>query len=673
MDLESDIQFLKGVGPKMAENLKRLEIKRPIDLIRHYPRTYIDYQHPQSIRSLRIGELAVVSGEIVNLTIKRTSRKWVSIIEFNVNDGTGMIKIVFFNQPYLGNHFIEGQKMSFYGRVSFDFSNKIKLMSSPQFSNQNLIIPIYPETRNITSKYLSKLINHSLKLIKPGDFEFLPPEIIELANLSSAELALDQIHQPKSIAEINSAKKRLVFEELYLLSLRAQMFRQQLKKENGFSIKIADTDLVKFTKKLHFTLTTAQKKAAWQIICDLRKNQPMNRLLNGDVGSGKTIVAAMAAYSVYRAGYGVVMIAPTEILAQQHFKTLKSVLEPFGMKINLITANKKEKTEKVDLTIGTHALLFDKGQSNIALVIIDEQHRFGVMQRKSLHTQYKADNRLPHLLSMTATPIPRTLQLTLYGDLDVSLIDEMPKGRKKIITKVFTPRNESAAYDLVRREIQKGYRIFVVCPLIERSKDSENLFDLDKKSVLAEYDRLRKTVFPEFSIGLLHGRLKTKEKDQVMTDFKEGKINILVSTSVVEVGVDIPEATVMLIEDAECFGLAQLHQFRGRVGRSQYQSYCLLKTSNLAPKVLQRLAELAENESGFKLAEIDLKNRGPGQIFGQEQSGHSDLRLDWISDIFIIEKARSLAKKTLKLYPDLSKLPKLNLKLNENSSPIHLE
>jgi len=614
----------------------------------------------------------------------------MSIVEFTVIDDSSSIKIIYFNQPYLKDTFKEGEKLYFYGRVGYDFQVGSKSMASPTFSKEPQIVPIYPETKNVTSKYLGRLI----KPLLIGDLkieEFLPEFVITDADLLKPAEAITKIHQPKSLVDNDQAKKRFAFEELYLTAIKAQLFRLQLKKKKAHSINVSDQSLINFTKSLPFTLTNAQRKAAWQIITDIKQAQPMNRLLNGDVGSGKTVVAAMAIYAAKEAGLKSIVLAPTEILANQHFESLKKTLEPFKFKIGLLTSSRKEKGQGFDLLIGTHALLFDQDKiENIGLVVIDEQHRFGVAQREALLNSYEITNSCskvrnyesvrtgkeiirPHLLSMTATPIPRTLQLTLYGDLDVSIIDEQPSDRKRIKTTVYLDQERKAAYEKIRTEVKMGRQAFVICPLIEEAESVDTLFDMDKKSVTAEYKKLKEQVFPEFKIGLLHGRLKAKEKAEVMNKFSKGEIDILVSTSVVEVGVDIPNASVMMVEDAERFGLAQLHQFRGRVGRAEHQSHCLLMTGSTNPVAITRLKALEEFDSGFQLAEIDLKQRGPGQVYGEIQSGFDSLRLDWISDIFILDEAREAAKKTIKLDPELAKYPKLREKLDQKFSTVHME
>ena len=746
LELDSPIQYLKGVGPKLAEKLKRLNIETPANLLDHIPRTYIDFSKPLPIKSLRIGEIAVIHGKITDLQDKRTPRKRMSIIEFLIDDGTANIKAVFFNQPFLKDVFSVGKELYFYGKVSYDFQAQMKCFQSPMSMEEPRILPIYPETAGVTSRYLNKLVTNSLELGE-STVEFLPEEIVKSSKLISKPQAFRYLHQPKNLAETDLGRRRMGFEEIYLTALQSQIYRSELKKKQAPKINILDEDLKVFVDKLPFKLTNSQRKAAWEIICDLKGNTniqyqtsniqkklnttaPMNRLLNGDVGSGKTVVAAMAVYACAKSGYQVVLMAPTEILAFQHYETLKETLAKFDITIGLATSSRKQisapvlsssdlirgsrnsrrpldsrlrgnDTEAhVDLLIGTHALLEDKIPfHNTALIIVDEQHRFGVGQRNKLGQKSKASwqkkntkgdssgSKLPttglvsHFLSMTATPIPRTLQLTLYGDLDVSIIDEMPKGRKLVETRVITDSNRQNAYDKVVQEIQKDHQAFIICPLIESNQETEadstktvnqSLFENDRKTVMAEYKKLKNEIFPDFRIGFLHGRLKPKEKSETMNKFNKGDLDILISTSVVEVGVNVPNATVMMIEDAERFGLAQLHQFRGRVGRSSEQAYCFLMSNSLN-RPTKRLLVMEHHSSGFELAEIDLEIRGPGQIYGKEQSGFANLRLELVSDIFLLSEARDQAKKTLELYHDINQLPELQKKLDEKFETFHSE
>ncbi|MFH1401550.1 MAG: ATP-dependent DNA helicase RecG, partial [Parcubacteria group bacterium] len=515
-----------------------------------------------------------------------------------------------------------------------------------------------------------------------------------------------QIHFPDSMKLAEKAKKRFSFEELFNLSIFVLRERLKLAKENARAVPVNIDLMKKFTERLPFKLTNAQRKCAWQILQDMQLPRPMNRLLEGDVGSGKTVVAAMAALDAIKAGYQVAFLAPTEILAKQHHKTMTSLLEKFDVKIGLITGKenyldeekltrkelvKKVLSGKIDILIGTHAIIQDYYPSTpektpiqfnkLALVVIDEQHRFGTEQRAMLCRQ---KDFIPHLLSMTATPIPRTLSLTVYGDLDLSVIDELPKGRKKIITKVIQPKDKKAAYEFIRRQVKEGRQAFVICPRIEPPKISEEdlergLFDqrnmswMDVKAVKQEYKKLTEDIFPDLKIGMLHGKMKSKEKEAVMQEFKEKIIDILVATSVVEVGVDIPNASVTMIEGSEKFGLAQLHQFRGRVGRSDFQSYCFLFTD--APGLItnRRLRALVNCQDGFELAEKDLQIRGPGDFTGQRQWGIPDLAMASLTDTILVSRARNDAKEILKEDPNLKKYPLLAEKVREYKTRIHLE
>jgi len=462
--------------------------------------------------------------------------------------------------------------------------------------------------------------------------------------------AIEQIHFPDNISLAQKARQRLSFDELFLIQLTTLKQKQKLNQETAINIPFNEPLIKTFVKNLPFKLTNDQRIAAWEIFQDISKKQPMNRLLNGDVGSGKTIIALMTGLEIAKNGYQVAFMAPTEILAKQHFETFNKLLKKYKLKITLLIGSTKNKTQikkqiaqgKIDIIIGTHALiqegLFFK---NLALAIIDEQHRFGVAQRAALQKRiYQIEDGLPtipHLLSMTATPIPRTLTLTIYGDLDISLIKELPKGRKKIITKLFTPNNRQKAYDFIREQIKQKKQAFVVCPLIDESEK------MIIKSVTQEYEKLSKEIFPDFKIAMIHGKLKSKDKEKIIKDFKNRKIDILISTSVIEVGVDMPNATIMLIEGADRFGLAQLHQFRGRIGRSIHQSYCFLFTDSLTQKTNQRLKAITISQDGFELAEKDLKIRGAGDFLGTRQWGLPDLTMASLNDIDLIKQTRQAA------------------------------
>ena len=522
--------------------------------------------------------------------------------------------------------------------------------------------------------------------------------------------ALWQIHFPDSKALAKKAQERFSFEDLFLIQLLVLKERQKLAKQRAVPIPINIELIKEFVESLPFKLTGAQKRCAWQILKDIQKPRPMNRLLEGDVGSGKTVVATIAALNTAKAGYQVAFMAPTEILAKQHFQEIGKLLKKFKLNIGLLTgktdrfiskklgeqieiSRKKllEKTEKgeIDILIGTHALIQEKVKfKNLALVILDEQHRFGVEQRAKLIStkKQKEMKAIPHLLSMTATPIPRTLALSIYGDLDLSLLDEMPKGRKKIITKIVSPANRQKAYSFIRKQVKKGRQVFVICPRIEPQnqelEETSSRLTKKKRAILSwaevkavkeEYEKLSKEIFPDLKVGMLHGKMSSKEKEKIMNDFKNKKIDILVSTSVVEVGVDVPDATVMMIEGAERFGLAQLHQFRGRVGRSKYQSFCFLFTDSPAKKTHQRLKALVESEDGFALSEKDLEIRGPGNLIGTRQWGIPDLAMSALTDIFLVEKTKKAAKEIIEQDPELKNYPLLRKKIESFRERIHLE
>jgi ATP-dependent DNA helicase RecG len=549
------------------------------------------------------------------------------------------------------------------------------------------LVPVYPETEGLSSRWLRFILKPTLTALENKIVDPLPESVKKKYKLLDLKDGLKQIHFPDSEKMAQKAKERFSFEELFILSLVILKERLALAKEKAVIIPLNLEAAQRFVKSLPFQLTNAQKKSAWQILKDLERHRPMNRLLEGDVGSGKTIVAVMAALNVILAGHQVAFMVPTEILAYQHFGQIVQLLKSFKLKIGLLTSqeakinSKKLKREelldklmkgKVNILIGTHALIQSGVKfKNLALVILDEQHRFGVKQRAKLCSQSEL---VPHLLSMTATPIPRTLSLTAYGDLDLSLIDEMPKNRKKTITKIITPLERKSAYQFIKKEVNSGRQIFVICPRIEPSlnKEEQNTWT-DVKAVKEEYAKLSEKVFPDFKTAMLHGKMKSQEKEKIMKGFKEKKIDILVSTSVIEVGIDIPNATVMMIEGADKFGLAQLHQFRGRVGRGQHQSYCLLFTDSSTQTTNQRLKALISCQNGFELAEKDLEIRGPGDLSGSRQWGIPDLSMASLKDLALVEKTRDAAKDLLLEDPSLKKYPLLQKELKSFKQRIHLE
>ncbi len=723
MQLSTPVEELSRVGPQYQRKLKKLGIKTVRDALFHFPHRYEDFSNLIPIAKAEVGGPFCFQGEITEIKNIRTFKKRMILTQAVIEDKTGKLKAVWFNQHYLVNTFKKGDYVCLAGKVAGKGS--AKYLSSPAyekilkgFQNKELIhtgrlIPVYPETEGLSSKWLRFIIKPLLaRLAKPlsaGRQEIpdsLPEKIKKEYNFLPLKKALWQIHFPDSLELAEEAKKRFVFEELFILSLFVLRERMKLNREKAIAIP-ADVPLIKkLTKGLPYKLTDAQRKSVWQILKDLEKPRPMNRLLEGDVGSGKTIVSAISALNVAKYGYQTAFMAPTEILAKQHYKTITNILKGFNVNIGLITGkesyykNKKTprkellekvKNSKIDILIGTHAIIQDTNPktkhktpvkfSRLAFVIIDEQHRFGVDQRARLSRQKEF---VPHLLSMTATPIPRTLSLTIYGDLDLSVIDEMPHGRKKIITKIIQPKDKKETYNFIGSQVKEGRQAFVICPRIEPPTTFQNNISnqteiiksgggMDVKAVKQEYEKLKKEVFPDLKIGMLHGKMKTQEKEKIMKKFKSGLIDILVSTSVVEVGVDIPNATVMMIEGSEKFGLAQLHQFRGRVGRSDFQSYCFLFADKPGIITNRRLRALISCENGFELAEKDLEIRGPGDLSGTRQWGVPDLIMSSLRDISLVEKSRSEAKEILKEDPTLKKHPLLRENLEEFRKRIHFE
>jgi len=720
MDFSTPVEKIPRVGPAFLKKLHRLGIKTAGQLLYHFPHRYEDFSNLIPISQVKIGGPFCFQGQITDIKNIRTFRKRMMLTQAALQDPTGKLKVMWFNQPYLANTLKKGTFVCLAGKISG--KGKSIYLSNPAYeklpdnfreidfklSHTGRLIPVYPETEGLSSKWLRFIVKPLLLKLKDRIPDFLPPKISKKYDFLAFQEAIWQIHFPDSLELAEKAKKRFGFEELFELSLFVQRERLKLAKEKALAISI-DVDLMKeFTKSLPYELTNAQKKSSWQILKDLEKPRPMNRLLEGDVGSGKTVVAAMAALNVAKAGYQSAFLAPTEILAKQHFKTINEVLKKFKLNVGLITGKEsysgskkitrkelleKVTNKKVDILIGTHAIIQDTTPktsektpiqfNNLALVIIDEQHRFGVEQRAKLCRQ---KSFIPHLLSMTATPIPRTLSLTVYGDLDLSIIDEMPKGRKKIITKIIQSKDKKATYEFIRRQVKEGRQAFVICPRIEPAKtsaedlggqtlvlDARNFSWMDVKAVKQEYKKLSEEIFSDLKVEMLHGKMGSQEKEKTMQDFKDKKIDILVSTSVVEVGVDIPNATVMMIEGSEKFGLAQLHQFRGRVGRSDWQSYCFLFTD--APGIVynRRLRALVNCQDGFELAEKDLAIRGPGDFAGQRQWGIPDLAMSSLSDTILVSKARNDAKEILQEDPQLKKYPWLKMRLGEFQKRIHLE
>ncbi|MFC1653215.1 ATP-dependent DNA helicase RecG, partial [Patescibacteria group bacterium] len=537
--------------------------------------------------------------------------------------------------------------------------------NSDQPLHTGRLVPIYPETYGVSSKWIRSRINPLLSQVDTFINDWLPQNIIDQEKLISLKKALKQIHLPEDQKQLDEARKRLAFDELFLLQLASQK-RKYLWQHKKLShpLQVNQEKVLDFISNLPFTLTKAQNQSIKEILKDLGEEQPMNRLLQGDVGSGKTVVAAAAAYVTYLNNLKSIVLAPTEILAQQHFKTLSSTLEPLGLSVELITSSTSKKIKesisktKADIVVGTHALLYRDIPENLGLLVVDEQHRFGVEQRAKLLKAKKT----PHLLAMTATPIPRTVALSVYGELDLSIIDEMPKGRKSVKTWVVSEDKRQNAYQWIEEQIsQDDTQAFIVCPLIEES-ESDLLSNV--RSVETEYEYLTKKIYKNLSLGLLHGRMKSKEKQKAVEEFKKKTHQILVSTPVIEVGIDIPNASIILIESSERFGLAQLHQLRGRVGRGDKQSYCLLFTSTKQAQDIKRLKAMETNNSGFKLAELDLKLRGPGEMYGVKQHGFTRLKIANFSDQILIKTTHNHAKELITKNPTLSNYSPLALKLD---------
>ncbi len=712
MSLSTPIEKIARVGPFYQKKLKKLGIKTIGDLLYHFPHRYEDFSNLVPISQVKLGEKVCLQGQILEIENTRIWPRRMALTKAILKDNTGTIKIIWFNQPYLINVLKEGDTVCLAGKILIGKATKKSpaelYLASPiyekisplqELTHVGRLVPIYPETQRLSSRWLRYILKPLLIQIKNQIQDYLPEEIIKKENFLPLKEALWQIHFPKTIELAKKSRGRFAFQEIFKIALFALRERIKLNKSKTIEVPL-NLDIVKrFVASLPFKLTDGQKKSIWQILKDLEKNRPMNRLLQGDVGSGKTVVATVAALNTVKAGYQVAFMAPTEILAKQHFQEVSRLLSKFNVNIALLTgkedkfSSKKIKNDfveisrkkllektadgELDILIGTHALIQDKVKfGKLALVILDEQHRFGVEQRARLCRNSREQTKLtiPHLLSMTATPIPRTLALTIYGDLDISLMPELPKGRKKIITKVIPPSDRKKAYNFIRKEVKKRRRVFVICPRIEpENKKSGTLFLTETKTVKEEYQKLSEEIFPDLTIAMLHGKIRPKEKDKIMRDFKNGKSDILVSTSVVEVGIDVPEATVMMVEGAERFGLAQLHQFRGRVGRSKYQSYCFLFTESPSKKTKQRLKAILTAKDGFALARKDLEIRGPGDLSGIRQSGLPDLIMASLKDIFLVEKARNTAKDILEKDPELKQYPLLKKEVGEFRQKIHLE
>ena len=660
MELVSPLSELRGVGPAVAQKLTLIGLRTVGDLIRYYPRRYDDYSQITPIKQLIRPGPVTIQARITSIK-GRYVRRGMHVTEAVATDETGSTRLVWFNQPYREtsmqrdhDYFVSG---------SFELSHQHFAIQNPSTElasdfpvNTARIVPIYRETKGINSRQLRLLLQQVLPLMS-GLPETLPTWLVRGHGLVSHAQATSDMHFPANGAQLVAAQRRLGFEEVFGLSLASLMNKRQLAGEVAPSVPFEETVAKDFVGHLPFRLTDAQRKVVWRIFQDMERTQPMNRLVEGDVGSGKTVVAAMAALMVLHHGHQVALMAPTELLARQHAETIRELLRPLGygdtvgLLVGSMTTGQKQEARKriadgtIRFMVGTNALIQESvDMHSLELVIIDEQHRFGVDQRKSL--QAKAGH-MPHVLSLTATPIPRSLALTLYGELDVSIIADKPVGRLPIITEIVSPNSKLALNAKLTEQLEAGRQLFVVCPLISESEVS------DLNSAEKIYEQFQKSPqFKRWNIGLLHGKLKSDDKTDTMAQFIAKRIDILVSTTVIEVGVDVPNATVMLVEDAERFGLAQLHQLRGRVGRSEHQGYCyLLLGDSKAPS--RRLRALERSNDGFRLAELDLELRGPGAIYGSAQHGALDLRVAKLTDVKLIAEAREAAKAFLDKPEDL--------------------
>ena len=665
--LETEVQYVKGVGDKLAQVLSKLNLYTLGDLLFHLPRRYEDRRHFRKIAHARIGEAVTVSGKLV--TVDNVKVRNLTLTKAYLDDGSGVLELVWYNQPYMKDTLnkLRNSQIVAYGIIKE--SPYGLQMETPEWEDLpdgadpdsllsvNRIVPIYPLTEGIRQKRMRQIIWNAVQYAHLAP-EILPRSVRERLGLMPIQHALQQIHFPDSEQAIDPARQRLVFEEFFLMQLGVGMQRQRTRQERGIAMRI---DADRLNEMLHrivpFELTNAQKRVIREIWSDMAQPHPMNRLLQGDVGSGKTIVAAAAMLAAIDNQYQAAMMAPTEILAEQHYINLHRLFQPLGISVELLVgrlSNKQRQqareriaTGRGMVAVGTHALI-QEGVSfaRLGLAIVDEQHRFGVLQRAALRDK----GIMPHVLVMTATPIPRTLTLTLYGELDVSIIDELPPGRKPVRTHWKTPEERLKVYAGVRKLIEEGRQAYVICPLIDES---------DKLQVRAAEqmaEHLQKDVFPDLRVGLLHGRMKPAEKEAVMDAFRAGELDILVSTTVIEVGVDVPNAAAIVIEDADRFGLAQLHQLRGRVGRSDHQSYCVLIANPKSDDGQRRMDIMTRTNNGFLIAEEDLRIRGPGEIYGTRQSGMPSFRVaDLVKDMRLLEVARQEAFHLLEYDPDLSR------------------
>jgi ATP-dependent DNA helicase RecG len=718
LQIAPDTPLFEVVGARVPalRRLEKMGIKTVHDLLWHFPTRYEDFTKIYPIAELEPGQQATITGVVEEIQSKHSWRRAMSIVEATIADESGSIRAVWFNQPYVANVLKVGRMANFAGKASTSEEGEIYLnnpvyevihtrdAATQEMNHTARLVPVYPETRGLTSRGI-RFVTQALFRKKPVMKEWIPAEILIEFNFPELNEAIHSIHFPRAIEDAASARARFSFEELFLLQILNMQQKLKLATERA-PVITADIERVKaMLARLPFELTHSQKQSLWEIIKDIEKPRPMNRLLQGDVGSGKTVVAAIAALIAAENKLQTAFMAPTEILARQHFETMKKLFvslafgsdEPNGAiqpVIGLITGSsahifygneleskvskpefsKKVAAGEVSIIFGTHALI----QKTIAfaalgLVIIDEQHRFGVRQRAELNA-HKGDAPIPHFLSMSATPIPRTLMLSVFGDLDLSLITELPVGRKEIKTEIVAPLKRTATYSFIREQIKEGRQAFVICPRIDAEEDEPGVAKkLELKSVKEEHEKLSKKIFPDLRIAMLHGQMKPKEKEDVMRKFKDREFDILVATSVVEVGVDVPNASIMMIEGADRFGLAQLYQFRGRVGRGEYQSYCFLMADSQAAAANARLKAILEAKNGFELAEKDLALRGPGQFFGNVQTGLPDIAMEALRDPELVKHSREAAVRAVTADPRFKKNVALRKKVEEFRARVHQE
>lgn len=671
---DTHIQYIKGVGPARSKILERLDIKVLNDLLFYFPWRYEDRKSLKKINELSYGHIETTMCEVLSTEIITTPRKRMKIFEITVSDQTGFLKSKWFNQPYLARYFKKGQKVILSGTVKGNpYAGSGLEMENPDFElvgeedrfiHTSRMVPVYKATEGISPKQIRTLmfnaVSNYLFLIE----DYVPEEVLKRHALKPLDWAVKELHFPEEVTDVNMlnngsspAHRRLAFDEFFLLELGLALLKKGEVLEQGISFKTDNCLVNKFFNSLPFQLTKAQHRVLAEIMADLQRPLPMNRLIHGDVGCGKTVIALVSMLVAVENGYQACLMAPTELLAEQHFINIHKMIETLGLRIVLLTSSSKGKPVddisegNAQIIIGTHALIQEQVKfKKLGLAIIDEQHKFGVVQRANIRR--KGFN--PDILIMTATPIPRTLALTLYGDLDISIIDELPSGRKPIITKMFFPAQKDRVHSLIKEELTKGRQVYIVYPLIEESEK------LDLKSAIDGAEALRK-IYPERRIGLVHGKMHRNDREAVMTQFKSGEIDILVATTVIEVGIDVPNASLMLIVHAERFGLAQLHQLRGRIGRGGYDSYCLLMAyPPFSEEAKRRLKAMEATSDGFKIAEEDLAIRGPGDFFGTRQSGIPDLKIaNIIRDIKELETARKEAFDLIEAEPGLNRYPLL--------------